>query len=280
MTDQGARCPQCQISFRVSLPQLRAAGGLVRCGFCLTTFDAHAHGVRLAPEPPAQAPPWLREEHTWRIDDGFDRERLTALLGPHPGAATLAEPETEVEPETEPEAETASAPDTARDALAAPWPVATRPPRRRAASAALLVAGGLLLALQALYFHADLLAAHPTAEPIYRALCTLLPCRSAAQQGTASIGVTEVVLRPLPADGLRLDAMLVNASPAPLSLPAVRVEFEDLEGRVVAARTLAPDQYLEAGSPRHLLGRQSLHLVLELRDPGPEAVSYRLVALE
>lgn len=276
MTDQGARCPQCQISFRVSLPQLRAAGGLVRCGFCLTTFDAHAHGVQLAPEPPAQPPPWLREEHAWRIDDGFDRARLTALLGPHPGATTLAEPE----PEAGPEAETAAAPDADRDSLAAPWPVATRPPGRRVASAATLVTGGLLLALQALYFHADLLAAHPAAEPVYRALCALLPCRSAAGQATASIGVTEVILRPLPAAGLRLDAMLVNPSPAPLPLPAIRLEFEDLEGRVVAARTLAPDQYLEANSPRHLQGRQALHLVLELRDPGPEAVSYRVVALE
>ncbi|WP_369127223.1 DUF3426 domain-containing protein [Thioclava electrotropha] len=55
---------------------------------------------------------------------------------------------------------------------------------------------------------------------------------------------------------------------------------EDLEGRAVAARTLAPDQYLAANTPRHLQGRQSLHLALELRDPGPEAVSYRIVSLE
>ncbi|MAS40702.1 MAG: hypothetical protein CMK33_03200 [Porticoccaceae bacterium] len=118
------------------------------------------------------------------------------------------------------------------------------------------------------------------AEPLYRALCMLLPCRSAPQQETASIGVTEVILRPLPANGLRLDAMLVNRSPAPQPLPSIRIEFTDLEGRAVAARTLAPDQYLAANTPRHLQGRQSLHLALELRDPGPEAVSYRIVSLE
>jgi predicted Zn finger-like uncharacterized protein len=37
------RCPQCQTSFRVTDDQLRMADGAVRCGSCLTIFQAEAY---------------------------------------------------------------------------------------------------------------------------------------------------------------------------------------------------------------------------------------------
>lgn len=37
------RCPSCQIAFHANAMQLKMANGLVRCGACLTVFDAMAH---------------------------------------------------------------------------------------------------------------------------------------------------------------------------------------------------------------------------------------------
>lgn len=275
MTDQGARCPQCQISFRVTLPQLRAAGGLVRCGFCLVPFDAHAHRVSLTPEGSGEDPLWRRDTDPWRIDDGFDRARLEALLGPHPGADPAAPaPQAPAPPVAEAEA---------AGQLAAPpphWlatPAAPRP--RRRSDAAILIAGAALALLQGLYFHADLLAGHPAAQPVYGVLCALAPCRFGAPATGPGIQVASLAVRPLPPAGLRLDAVLANRSAARRPLPPLRVEFENLQGVVVAGRTFAPDQYLGGAAPE-LAGGQSLHLVLELRDPGPEAVSYQVTPVE
>lgn len=43
MTDKITRCPKCSTAFRVSDVHLQSAKGVVRCGSCLTVFDAKAH---------------------------------------------------------------------------------------------------------------------------------------------------------------------------------------------------------------------------------------------
>ena len=55
-----ARCPHCTTLFRLTAPQLSAAGGWVRCGVCSQVFEASAHlcapdGTRL--DIPELAPP-------------------------------------------------------------------------------------------------------------------------------------------------------------------------------------------------------------------------------
>lgn len=275
MTDQGARCPQCQVTFRVSPAQLQAAGGRVRCGFCLAVFDARANPIALGDEAPVEPPPWLRAPDQWHPDDGFHRARLAELLGPLPDAPFAA-----------PAAPPASAPagDPGGDPLPPPWaPLAPRPRRgARVAGAAILLAGTLALALQVLYFRADPLAADPRFEPLYRTWCAALPCPPAASGHRQGDGfrVEQAVVRPLPPDGLRLDAMLVNGGSRRLPLPAIRILFEDLDAQPVAARALTPSQYLAPGAAAELDAGHRLHLVLDLYDPGPAAVGYRVEPLQ
>lgn len=275
MTDQGARCPQCHVTFRVTPTQLQAAGGRVRCGFCLTVFDAGAHPTPLAPEPASDPPPWLRDEREWHPDDGFDRDRLAELLGPHPELSAPAAP---------PDAVTAvpPAPETDPEWAAPPWVTlpagAPRAGASRRSNTAILLAGTVFLALQALYFQADRWNEDVRLQPLSRVLCAALPCRFASlHPGADAFRVEQVLVRPLPPDGLRLDAMLANRGARRLALPAIRIEFEDLDARLVAARTLQPDEYLAAPVAAELAAGQSLHLVLDLHDPGPEAVSYRVL---
>lgn len=279
MTDLGARCQQCHVTFRVTPLQLRAAGGLVRCGFCLSVFDARANPVPLHPTAPPERPTppelptppessaWQREEDEWHPDQGFDRARFAAMLGAlpettHPLAAPTAEP-SEPEPPL--------------------W--ATPAPQRKkafpAGAVSVLLVGAATLALQILYFQADRLADDHRLQPLLGILCAALPCRFATTgPPVAAFQVERALVRPLPPDGLRLDAMLINRSDHRLSLPSIQVEFEDLDARPVAARTLAPRQYLDPGITTELAAGQSLHLVLDFLDPGPEAVSYRITPLQ
>ncbi|WIO74079.1 DUF3426 domain-containing protein [Porticoccaceae bacterium LTM1] len=48
------RCPACQIAFRVTATQLKLASGRVRCGACLTIFNAEQHRQDVEPEPSDQ----------------------------------------------------------------------------------------------------------------------------------------------------------------------------------------------------------------------------------
>ena len=74
--------------------------------------------------------------------------------------------------------------------------------------------------------------------------------------------------------------MLANRGRAAQPLPSVRLTFENLQGEVIAARSFAPDEYLDQPPPAALAAGQSLHLVLELVDPGPDAVSYSLAPVD
>ena len=284
MTDLGARCQQCHVTFRVTPLQLRAAGGLVRCGFCLSVFDARANPVPLHPTAPPEFPTppepsaWQREEGEWHPDQGFDRVRFTAMLGALPETTRPPEPPTAEPPE---------APQPVEQPPLEPEPplwVTPAPQRKKASpagAAAVLLVGVATLALQILYFQADRLADDHRLQPLLGILCAALPCQFAtAGPPVAAFQVERALVRPLPPDGLRLDAMLINRSDRHLSLPSIQVEFEDLDARPVAARTLAPHQYLGPGTTTELAAGQSLHLVLDFLDPGPEAVSYRITPLQ
>lgn len=52
MTDAITRCPKCATSFRITKAHLESAKGAVRCGSCLSVFNAADH--LLAPKPPAE----------------------------------------------------------------------------------------------------------------------------------------------------------------------------------------------------------------------------------
>ncbi|MBQ0799068.1 MAG: DUF3426 domain-containing protein [Porticoccaceae bacterium] len=83
MEEQGTRCPHCQLVFRVAAAHLNAAGGTVRCGMCLTTFDALVNQVGVEQEEPSASPIWADiadDDHI--IDDRFD----LALLDDGDGA--------------------------------------------------------------------------------------------------------------------------------------------------------------------------------------------------
>ncbi len=53
MTDNITRCPKCDTSFRISDTHLNTAKGSVRCGSCLTVFNARDHIIPSKEDTPA-----------------------------------------------------------------------------------------------------------------------------------------------------------------------------------------------------------------------------------
>ena len=77
---------------------------------------------------------------------------------------------------------------------------------------------------------------------------------------------------------LRLSATLVNRAPRSQPYPDIDVDLFDSSGRVVHRERFAPSDYLAPGTPANagLAPQAYLPLVLELKDPGDQAVGFEL----
>jgi predicted Zn finger-like uncharacterized protein len=131
VTEYGARCPGCNISFRITGAQRRAAGGLVRCGFCLLPFDANAHGVALTPEPVPAARPWRHPDTDGQLEQRIDtdpqarstvaaesRDGTVASIGAPPAQSGAPEPEIEASEIAPPSDDASCSPALPSDAAA------------------------------------------------------------------------------------------------------------------------------------------------------------------
>lgn len=89
MADMITRCPKCGTAFRISDALLKSAKGVVRCGSCLSVFNAREHlEAKPAPVPPA------RETHT--------PPAKSPPPAPAPEPPTKAGPVIEPEPQEDP----------------------------------------------------------------------------------------------------------------------------------------------------------------------------------
>ena len=70
------RCPQCEISFRVTDEQLRMADGAVRCGSCLTIFQAESFME--------DVPPHLEEADDSILDEVIENQTAGRRYAPQP----------------------------------------------------------------------------------------------------------------------------------------------------------------------------------------------------
>ena len=79
-----------------------------------------------------------------------------------------------------------------------------------------------------------------------------------------------------------VDAVLQNNAAFPQTFPSLDLVFTDLQGKPLAARRFAPEEYLggEVAGRKNIPVKQPIHISLELVDPGPDAVSYFITIAE
>jgi predicted Zn finger-like uncharacterized protein len=246
------RCPECHTAFRVTVAQLTARDGLVRCGRCSAVFRADL--------------------------------RLFATAGGAESSADEAAAAT-----TEAAAQYAAAASGGADRFdQADIPVITDlslflPPRRRLLHPALwllgiLVGAGMLIG-QFAYFYRNELARVPELKPALERLCRLLDCQLASPATYATPELVETTIAPHPryANALRIRATLVNRGDTPAPLPRVEVSLTASDGELLARRTFTPQQYLSntlAAQP--MLPNIAVNAVLDLTNPDNKASGYEI----
>lgn len=255
-------CPDCSTVFSISAEHLHAASGLVRCGECRQVFSAVDH-----------------------LYDGLAEARyalyeLTAAdqdaAGNETTEGNALPPAVEVI-ETDAPAGGIGQPVTPT-AFGSGWskqPVSFRDVAS-GAGIGLLV---LLLAGQWAYFNRADLAMKPTWRPMVERLCSLASCDLPLPVDLDQVTLLNRDVRQHPEveDALLVNATLVNQAGFTQSYPVLSIRFSDLSGKPVAERRFLPAEYLGA-AVRYRDGMapsSPVQVVLEIEDPGEEAVSFQ-----
>jgi predicted Zn finger-like uncharacterized protein len=275
------RCPSCETLFRVTPQQLRAHGGQVRCGRCMTVFDG-LHALATSPEPTPAATPLQPATETATLSapevmtviaaDAAVVRDAAVPAAPEPVMALSIPAEFDFEPIQAPAAsaappvvkpfakpaaseigaasrvESPSLSEIKGDAsfLARARSAPRRGPRAwRTGSALMLVA----VAGQAAYFYrSDLVANYPVLKPAVEHICEVLECNAPPPQRPKLINIEASdlqILDPARPAVIQLTATLRNHAGYDLGYPALDLVLTNTKEHTLARRVFLPEDYLE-----------------------------------
>ncbi|MCA3131393.1 MAG: zinc-ribbon domain-containing protein [Rhodocyclaceae bacterium] len=271
------RCASCGAAFRVTLDQLQASAGQVRCGVCETVFDAFVSltasdprgdalpGLTAAPAGPTtgrqeQAPPPQEAQ-------AGARRGSTSPAAAHDGGGRGARA-----PQT---AAPASQPVIASDRSA----MAVRRGGGWSAVLVFLLAGAALA--QATYFlRAEVAARAPALRPWLERACRPLGCAVPMPRETERLSIEGSDLRALdPARPGRvlLTATIRNHAPFAQAWPLLELTLTNVRDEAVIRRAFTATEYLAPAAPGAGIGpgaEATVRMRLEAQDLQP--VGYRL----
>ncbi len=292
------RCNYCHTQFAVSAAQLRAGRGQVRCGTCMTVFDAldtltdeidliapakPASGDAAAAsgslaEPVAEAPAsggTRADPPLGTLGGGTDDEVAeSGIVGPLDAGARLSAAPAPAE-ETD---AGAPIPEVLREDMAR---LASARRRRRAAigfgiGSVLLLAA---LVLQWAWFEpADVLSRFPQARPWIERLCERTGCLLPERRDASRVRMItrDVRVHPRYEGALRVSASLMNTAPFTQPFPRLKFTLFNVNGQVIASRIFEPREYLpgDVDPASEMRPRVPVQIALELLAPEDTAVSF------
>ena len=139
-----------------------------------------------------------------------------------------------------------------------------------------------LLFFQVAYFKFDYFSRVEPYRTAYLFACPLFKCDLPPLIDISEIETTNLIVRnhPKVGEALLVDAILINKAPFEQPFPDLILSFSKLDETPVASRRFTPKEYLggELAGMKYIPERQPVHIVLEIADPGPEAVNYTLSA--
>ena len=258
-------CPECSTVFAIEAGHLRKAGGLVRCGECQAVFSA----VDSLYQDLSDAREALQEKQPGEQQAEMDSE----LYAPE-SMVEFRDDAAGVDIEAESELDVEDLPPVAFghwSETAVSW--------KDVASGAGIGLLVVLFGLQWLFFNRAELAADSGWRPALERFCSILQCDLPLQTDLSRIELLnrDVRKHPLVESALLVNATLINHAGFTQPYPVFSIGFSSLSGNLVAARRFSPVEYLgegvniAAGMPANA----PVHVVLEIQDPGKDAVSFQ-----
>lgn len=221
------RCPQCETIFRVSVAQLQARDGLVRCGRCLKVFQADQY---IHEAPAKQSQTQTNEHIVLSSADNMQTEVITERAGSRPiGQATINPGDSSELP-------------TLAELLWGKKRSRTRPIFWFSASFLLLC----VLFAQIAWFFATELSRQPALTPWIEKFCMQAGCVVLPRQDIGLIELSPIRIVPHAKyrNVQRVRGSLINRAIFTQKFPLFEVSLTNRRGKTVARRTFTAKQYL------------------------------------
>ncbi|WP_298612484.1 zinc-ribbon and DUF3426 domain-containing protein [uncultured Thiothrix sp.] len=243
------QCSHCRAVFRVTMKELTAAQGLLRCGECDTIFDAMKALSTTLPD-----------ERLGGMGNGRDL----------PGEARIHALPLNVLAENDPS-------NSAK-------PSKTNSSNRRSTKSRnflylSLLALCLLLLIQLFYSYRTKLLEHPSTREWTQTVCTWITCGLDTVKHLDQIKLLShtVYTHPNTPNVLIINTSIQNNASNPQPYPRLEVSFLNQKSELVALRSFTPEEYLSKEQQGHLMPPKIPQEVsLTIEDPGKDAVRFQL----
>lgn len=155
-----------------------------------------------------------------------------------------------------------------------------RPSSRTTAAWSFAIVGLLaLLIFQYVYFMREDLARYPELRPWLEKMCVQMGCKLPLLRDLNALEIThrQIHSHPTVKGALLINATFVNNAGFTQPYPTLQISLSDISGNVVAQRRLQPQDYLGDGVDigQGISPRTPVHVVLEVVDPGRDAVGFQ-----
>ena len=155
------------------------------------------------------------------------------------------------------------------------------PPRGRSWVTYVLIVVALVgLPGQVLWYQYDEWTMDPQYRNIYERICDVADCTLPPMVDVGKIESKNKVVRSHPdiMGALVVDVLIVNNAEFVQPYPTIELTFSTLEGKLVAGRRFVPEEYLagELTAQANFWPGTPVHVSLEVKDPGEDAVNYNI----
>ena len=269
-----AQCPACNARYSVTPGQLRVADGQVRCGQCLTVFNAIAKTGKDLPasaktkesdiaqqaktskasfqnQPPQeksrQQKPNYHKQDEKPVDQSETSKTIKVKRAPSQAKMTsgLQHPDKRSSVDSHPMHPSLMLQIRALNIDPPELKAVTDNPTTQSWAIFGCIIAVMLLAGQYLWFERATLAKDPALTPIYRLACQQINCTLSTASGLSDLNSTHLLVREVAdqPDTLELLTGIRNTLNLPVHLPTLRLQFTDINGRVIAARDITATTY-------------------------------------
>jgi len=255
-----SQCDNCQAIFRVTMKELTAAQGLLRCGECGSTFDAMKSLSTTLPEDRKFVKKTELEREVKETPSKPIKKRKIYLSSSD---------------------HTRTASSTSRQHPNQAYQL--RKIQKNARSTRLLVIAlislSLLLLAQILYKQKDWLAEQPITAGVTRAFCKIAGCKIEVRRDISKIEMLNrnIYSHPNEPNSLVVTASLENKASFDQPFPLIEISLLNSKSEIVALRRFTPKEYLQNKYKKGMLmtSNKSIELKVHIADPGKDAVRFQ-----
>lgn len=276
------QCNHCKAIFRVTMKELTAAQGLLRCGECDAIFDAMRSLSTTLPEerrfvqnnpnnntdeptePPKYQAPKV-DNATWQ---GF-LQRVKSSFSHAVKSLSTTLSKSNIHPSHPPPSTTRLRKDV--------HPSQSKPAGSRFFLFLGVGALTLLLLLQLLYSKRNWLALQPLTANATQQTCQWLGCDIAMPRDVRQIKLLSrnVYSHPNTPNVLTISVSIQNEATFSQPYPLIEISFLNHKNEVVALRRFTPEEYLKTKIQELMPINTPSELVLNISDPGKDAVRFQ-----